>query len=336
MESSNNSLYGSINTTSKRILASGHVNLSFGLTGCLLNGCVCFIIIHHKSLRQPFNHLIVNLAVPDFLVSLAVILNSIINYTAAAAFHHLFDVTNIANIICKFIIFCIISSFSSTCLTLLAISIERYQCITTNRRHTMKLSTARKAIMLTWLLAASSAIIPAYYGKADPKDYNCTFANIAELWLIILLYILAFITIVLPILSMLILYTYIVIKLFNKIQVSDSNSPAIMKAQKKYLCHSIIVIVIISIFTCGTGLPLLSFYFTVIIGQYIDPNFRRLIIVQYYQWWAIASFLFLLAPIVNPLLYNFVSRQFRKIALDFFSFKCCCTSKRRCHKVMDS
>ena len=334
MESSNDSLYRGENISSKGLLNSSRVNLSCGLTGCLLNGCVCFIIIYHKSLQQPFNHLILNLAMSDFLVSLAVILNGIINYAALAALHHLFNITNIANIICKFIIFFAYSSFSSTCLTLLAISIERYQCMTKKRRHTIKLSTTRKAIILTWLLATSSNIIPTYYGQANPKDYNCTFLNITELWVAVLFFILSIITTVLPILLMLIIYIYIVIKVFNNIQVSDSNSSVIMKAQKKYLRHSVIVIVIISIFTCSTGLPLLLLYAIIAIGQHVDPSIRQLIFNKYYKWWAIATFLFLLAPIVNPLLYNFASRQFRKVVIKSLSFNCCCSCNHRCHKVI--
>lgn len=328
MDSRNNSNHEGLNITSERFLGSGNYNLSFGLLGFIMNGFICFIIAFHDSLRQPFNHLILNLAVSDSLLSLALILNSVINYMAAATINQLSNISKVANIACKFIMFCAITSFSSTCLTLFAISIERYQCISTKRRHMMKLSTTQKAIVLIWLFTSLSSIIMAYFGEIHKANYNCNLVKINELWLIIIFIILTILTVALPILLMLLLYTYIIFKLFRKIQVSGLNSTNIIKAQK-HLRRNLIVVVIISMLACSSGLPYISLNIMAVIGEYVNPNFRQVFLDRYEILWNFASVSFIAAPTINPLLYNFANRQFRNIILQYIAHLYCCSWKSK-------
>ncbi|RDD41476.1 Melanopsin [Trichoplax sp. H2] len=304
-----------LNYTAKYFINSGNINLTFGLIGCILNGFVCYIIGTHKSLRQPFNYLILNLAISDFLVSLAVASNSILNYVASRHTGQLFNIFDAMNISCKFIIFCCLSSFSSTSLTLLAISVERCQCITAKYKYKMKISTARKAIILIWFLAISSSTTLAYYGKAEREiGYDCCFDRIKTLWLLILGLTLSIVTAILPIAFMSVLYIYVAYKLYVKLQLSNESNAGFTEKRRKYLRRSITVIIIISVFTFTTGLPFLLLHTIVIIGH--NKTFGSFQLHDNFLG-GTASFLFLLSPILNPLLYNLASSPFRKVILSY-------------------
>ncbi|RDD41473.1 Substance-K receptor [Trichoplax sp. H2] len=318
----------SVNYTAEYFSNSGNINLIFGLLGCILNGFVCYIIGTHRSLRQPFNYLILNLAISDFLVSLAVTLNSILNYVASRYVDKLFSIVHTMNISCKFIIFCSVSSFSSTTLTLLAISVERYLCFTAEHQHKMRLSTTRKVLLLIWFLALSSSVILAYYGRADKEiGYDCCFGRIKNLWLLILCITLSILITILPILMMSLLYIQIGYRLQTQLQIStDLGDANLIRNRKKYLRQSVIAIIIISVFTCSTGLPFILLHIIFIIEQH-NLNFVSSYYLHDNFLGGTASLLFLLSPILNPLLYNLASSQFRSVVWSYFFFFCNYSSK---------
>ena len=308
----------SANTNTSYVLSFPFIiNTAFGLTGCALNGCVCLIIGCHKALRQPFNHLILNLSLSDFVVSLAVIIYGLSNYAYTITIPIL-DPSPFAlsDILCKLDVFCIVSSLTATCLTLFIISIERYQAVTVLRLQSMELSTARKIIFMVWILASLSAAIPASFAQIDEAlFYNCHIGRINNFVLIVISVILLSLNCILPAVLMLFLYGIITCKLYidRHVSVSTLELPVTVFHRKKTVRRSILAVLFISVISAGTGIPYLIFSIIVIVGHYYDPSFKPSYIRQNKLAWDICTYLFILTPILNPVLYNLASNQFRKV-----------------------
>ncbi|RDD41499.1 Tachykinin-like peptides receptor 86C [Trichoplax sp. H2] len=289
------------------------INFSFGLAGCILNGLVCLIIATHKSLRQPFNHLILNLSLSDFFVSLSVILYGLSNYLAVYQSANNLSIT-VADILCKLDVFCILASISAACLTLSIISIERYQAIAILRLHKMKLSTTRKIILIIWILASIPAAIPAYFSRIDANLYHsCHLNQMDNFFLTVFCVILFCLTCFLPVIFMLLLYGIITHKLWITTRITPSTVSQVASKRKRYLRRSVIAILGISLFSSGTALPYLVFSIILIIGQHYDSEFKLIFIAKNELIWSISTYLFILTPILNPLLYNLASSQFREV-----------------------
>ncbi|EDV18647.1 uncharacterized protein TRIADDRAFT_34883, partial [Trichoplax adhaerens] len=144
-----------INQSIKTTYYAALINTSVGVVAFILNLSVCFIIITHSTLRQPFNHLILNLSFSDLLVSLAVFFNGILDYFSVQRFMSY----ELATVICKIDMSCAVISLPGACLTLLVMSIERYHAVAIIQLRSVKLSTVRKTILIIWILVTLSAII---------------------------------------------------------------------------------------------------------------------------------------------------------------------------------
>ena len=312
------------NITSNDSLHNVHVafwaNLSFGFVGFVLNLTVCLIISTHSILRQPFNYLILNLSITDLLVSCAAMFNSILDYFSAS---HLISY-RASSIICHINITLAVISLPAACLTLLIMSIERYQAIAVVRLRKLHLSTVRKSIVVVWLLAIITSIIPIVYAKVDIHfPYECNVGRIDQFHLLILIIILFLITSIVPMGIMLIVYAMIFYKLIHNLSQVQPIPSLVMSNREKNLRRSIVPVLCISIFSTFSSIPYVALSYYTSINQYHHPLFRGPFVQQYYHLWILTSTLFILTPIINPLLYNLASSKFRQVLHSLLCDRCC-------------
>lgn len=310
------------NTTYSALNDEFIINNILGLIGCLINGFICVLIGTRQALSQPFNHLILNLSVANFVLSFSIILDKSPNYLAPFLSYN--DIsTAIGSMICKLNFFFFLSSLAATCFTLLIISIERYQAVAAIRIHVIKLSATRKVIVIIWIIASISAIIPTCFAEINPILYNnCYMRRIQSIVLIISFILLFSFSSFLPTLLMLIIYSLIIYKLYINIQVSPSTLSSEARNRKKGLRRSIVAIILISILSTGSGIPALLLNFILIVGYHYQESFLLIFVVQNALSLQIFTILFMVTPIINPLLYNLASSQFRKALYQMFCGHC--------------
>lgn len=299
---------------------------TLGFTGCLLNIFVCIIIRTRRALCQPFNHLILNLSVANFILSFSIILYGLSDYLAAILSLSNLS-TTLAAVVCKLDMFCFISSLMATCLTLFIISIERYQAVTAIRIRKIALSTTRKVIVVIWVLSSMSAIIPTYFAEINLElSHRCHTSRIRSFFLVIVSVVLFSVTSIVPTILMLATYGLIIYKLYVNLQISPlalALSPAAYH-RKVNLRRSIIVIIFISILSTGSCLPSLILNLILIVGHHYQENFKSIFVQRNTLLWYIFNILFLLTPTINPFLYNLASGQFRNTLHQIFRHRCHC------------
>ncbi|RDD46560.1 5-hydroxytryptamine receptor 7 [Trichoplax sp. H2] len=206
--------------------------LSLGLVGFILNMFVCLVIITHSVLRQSFNYLILNLSLSDLLVSLATVLIGILDYFTVTGFTSYQNIS----VLCTIDIAIAVISLHGACLTLLVMSIERYQAVTVVRLRKIKQPIVRKIIVIIWLIAAISAIIPTIHAKLDPHyPYDCTIGRISNYALLIICIILFSATCILPIAIMLIVYGMVAYKFTQKMAAIESSPSPIVNRERTTL-----------------------------------------------------------------------------------------------------
>ena len=316
------------NVTSNRSLESVYVgflvNVCVGFIGFVLNISVCLIISTHSVLRQPFNYLILNLSFTDLLVSCAVMLNGVLDYLSASyAISY-----QASSIICQINIGFAVVSLPAACLTLLIMSIERYQAIAVVRFRKLHLSTVCKVIPIIWLLAIITAIIPTTYAKLDLHyPYECIIGRIDRFPILILLLVSFSIASIVPIGIMLIVYAILLYKLIYNLQAVQPIW-SLMDRRDKQLRRSILPVLCISIFSAASSIPYLILSYYTCVNQYYNPSFRAPFKLKYDLLWFVTATLFILTPIVNPLLYNLASSKFRQVLHSLICGRCCSIADR--------
>ena len=299
-----------INRSLQGVYVAFWVNQCFGLVGLVLNISVFLIIITHSILRQPFNYLILNLSFTDALLSSAVMLNGMLDYFSIS--HSISH--RASSIICYISTGLVVVSLPAACLTLLIMSIERYQAIAIVRYYKVKLSTVCKVIPIAWLLAIMTAIIPMIHASVDQDyPYQCTMGRIDHFHMLVLLLASFSITSFLPIGMMLIVYAMIFYKLMYDLSIVQPTSSLVMGRREKHSRRSILPVLCISIFSATSSVPYLILSYYTFVNQYYNPLFREPFAQKQYELWVVTATLFILTPIVNPLLYNLASSKFRKV-----------------------
>ncbi|RDD46558.1 Neuromedin-U receptor 2 [Trichoplax sp. H2] len=295
------------NITNKKQVLMDISQFSIGIVGIIMNLLVCLIFGTHRNLHRPFNYLLVSLSISDLVISFSITFNLFVDILGNSFLSIIGTM-----IICKFSYF---SGFTSTCataLTLMVISIERYQAIASMHVQKLKLSSTRKLILIIWMLSAAGAVIPTIYAGIILRTYyDCTIAVINIPALIICSILLSLLCL-LPTIAMFALYFIIIYKLLKTDDSKKLEINSITERRQKILRHNILPIVGISIFSAASTIPYLLLTGLYLIGNHMNPNFMRLFYAQTGTLYPISSLFFIICPVINPLLFNFASREYRK------------------------
>ncbi|RDD36056.1 hypothetical protein TrispH2_012103 [Trichoplax sp. H2] len=208
----------------------------------------------------------------------------------------------------------VLTILPGACLTLLVMSFERYQAVAVIRLRKIKLTTVLKIILIIWLTAIVSAVIPTVYVKFNNYYPNvCTIGRIDNYTLLIISIILFSTTSILPIIMMLIIYGLIIYKLIYSKQVVKIGPSSITNNREKNIRRTIFPVLLISVFTTASSVPYILLSYYTLINEYYYPYFGESFLRKYYRLWIFAATWYILSPIVNPFLYNLASSKFRKI-----------------------
>ena len=179
--------------------------------GVILNILFLYTIYNKKFLCKPTAYLLINLAACGILLGLSLIISTILSNILPKLRIPLQDF----NLICKIIIiFPLYWFFTATTLTLTAISVWRFIVI---RIPTKKMTTKSVKILCTLLwLASTISSIPVIF-TAGSKNYECRqFLDRTATEVKIILYIIYMTHFAIPALTMIILYSLVLIKLNSK------------------------------------------------------------------------------------------------------------------------
>ncbi|RDD36429.1 Green-sensitive opsin [Trichoplax sp. H2] len=259
-------------TTNNNAYVAFYSKVFIGVTGFILNMSVGLIICTHSALRQPFTYLILNLSISDLLVSLTLLVNGILDYYTIASF----TTYQNAYILCTVNVAIVLTSMPGACLTLLVMSFERYQAVAAVRLRNIKFTTVLKIILITWLAAISSAIIPTYYATFyNHYPSACTIGRIDNYTLLVISIILFSTTCILPIIVMLIMYGLIIYKLIYEKSAVEIGLSFITNNRGKNIRSTILPVLLTSIFTTAPSIPYILLSYYTLIKEYYNPYFRE-------------------------------------------------------------
>ena len=131
--------------------------------------CVAVVKDPFKTLRSPFNLFLLNISAADLVVGLAVLPLSI-------AYHSLEGMGVMYDVLTKALHLSFFISCTASVLSIAALSIDRYVCITSPMKYRLKLKSlhVKRASLIIWLI---SVICPFTYLYVDFIIYTFVFAN---------------------------------------------------------------------------------------------------------------------------------------------------------------
>lgn len=128
------------------------------------NLAVIIVVASRKYMRTPANLYISSLSFADLIIALVVIGNT------AKSFSKIYLEYNIYR--CVLVPYFEVVAISASVLSLMAITVDRYQAVLHKRVHKTPLKFAAKIVSMVWLSAViyGLRVIPQFYGKLKPSD----------------------------------------------------------------------------------------------------------------------------------------------------------------------
>ncbi|XP_038044829.1 G-protein coupled receptor 54-like [Patiria miniata] len=293
----------------------------FGLItvcGVVGNSLVIYVIVRHGHMKTVTNYYIVNLAVTDisFLLCCA-------PFTAT-----LFVSPNwlFGTFMCKFVFYMMQVTGQCTCLTLTAMSIDRYQAIVHPIR-SLKSRTTRVACIVNACIWIGSFLIsipvPIFFDLSlQPGDvWVCL-----ELWPLQIMYpgyvVFCFILLyVIPIFTISVCYSLMLRKLWTRVspgETADPNSGLHNARQKRKVTRMVLVVVLVFA-VCWLPIHVITLWMR------LDPAFPRT--DPTYIFKMAAHTLSYANSMVNPFVYAFMGENYRRYFKK--AFPVCFGQKRR-------
>ncbi|BFZ24898.1 hypothetical protein BsWGS_27936 [Bradybaena similaris] len=307
----------------RHISAAALVILSFlyiviFLTGVLGNLCTCVVITRNRCLHTATNYYLFSLAISDVLTLLLALPEEMTRIWEAYPF--IFGDG-----------FCYIKSFVSemtayaSVLTITAFTIDRYMaiCHPLKSQSLSSLSRAVKIILLIWVVACACALpypihTRMYYEVFDPCTEeplpDSLLCNLPPQWRNQMTYMFQFSTFaffVVPMIIITIMYVLIAMTLMKADQFASGkkNKQAVLSAAKaKKAVLKMLVAVVIAFFVCWA-----PFHSQRLMTLYIphDAWTDDLLTLQTCLFY-VSGVLFFFSSTVNPILYNVMSKRYRK------------------------
>ncbi|XP_012939588.1 pyrokinin-1 receptor [Aplysia californica] len=288
------------------------------LSGVLGNVCTCVVIARNRFLHTATNYYLFSLAISDVMTLILALPQEM--STIWEAYPFIFGTG-----------FCIIKSFVSemtayaSVLTITAFTIDRYVaiCHPLRSQALSSLSRAVKIIILIWVIACVCAlpypihtrmfheVFDPCTGEPLPDSYLC---NIPAQWRHRMKYMFQFSTFaffVVPLFIITIMYIFIGLALMKTDQFASgkkNKQAAIAAAKAKKAVLKMLVAVVIAFFLCWA-----PFHTQRLMTIYVpaDAWTDNLLQLQTYIFY-ISGVLYFFSSTVNPILYNVMSKRYRK------------------------
>ncbi|XP_071503853.1 G-protein coupled receptor 54-like [Diadema antillarum] len=273
------------------------------LIGVLGNFLVIYVIIRHGQMKTVTNYYIVNLAFTDvsFLICCAPFTAVIIAIPSWI----------FGRFMCKFVFFMMQVTAQATCLTLTAMSVDRYKAIV-RPLQSLKTRTTRAALIINvciWAGSACTAIpVAIYYDVTKMGNaWMCI-----EMWPhreimypgyaiygMVVLYLV-------PLTITCVCYSIMLRKLWQRVAPGDqtNNAQTLMALQQKRKITRMIMVVVLLFALCWLPLYVFTVWFR------LDRNFPRNNTT--YGFKVFAHILSYANSCVNPFVYAFMGENFRR------------------------
>lgn len=285
------------------------------VTGVVGNLSTCVVIWRNTYMHTVTNYYLFNLAVSDLLTLIFALPPEV--YTIWEAYPWRFGEE-----------FCILKSFImemtsySSVLTITGFTIERYIaiCHPIKVQRCCHVSRATRCIVIIWTVSIFSALpypihTRTFHYLADPTTGkpvpDSLICNIPLMWtkkMITVFHFSTFIYFIVPMVVITLFYILIGVKL-RESEVSVHGSPQYGKATATRARRAILrmlVAVVVAFFICWA-----PFHSQRLMTMYIKTWTKQLIEVQSYLFY-VSGVLYFFSCTVNPILYNVLSRKFRR------------------------
>lgn len=284
------------------------------ITGAIGNGLVIYILFRFGE-RSVTNVYIVNLAFADLMFIIFVV--------PATLIHKVTPTWILGDVICRFSTYMIYVTLHATCLTLSAMTIDRYHAIV-NPITSMNWRSSKVSSMISLCVWTVSICISLpfliYYKevKINESTHDCSPEWPAKTWYKISSVTVVMTTFVIPLTAILICYGYILHHLFrdNKIRrtaterdgvVPVKNDKKTRQLRRKKRVSRMVAIVVALFAACWFPVHVFALW------MQFDENFPRTLTMQYVS--LICQTLSYANSCVNPFVYAFVNEGFKQAIL---------------------
>ncbi|XP_071803783.1 G-protein coupled receptor 54-like [Asterias amurensis] len=275
----------------------------FGLItvcGVVGNSLVIYVIVRHGHMKTVTNYYIVNLAVTDisFLLCCA-------PFTAT-----LFVSPNwlFGRFMCKFVFYMMQVTGQCTCLTLTAMSVDRYQAIV-HPIKSLKSRTTRVACIVNMCIWIGSLLISVPVAIFFDLSLYINLLVCSEMWPLDIMFpgyaVFSFILLyVIPIFTISVCYSLMLRKLWSRVSPGEDNNSHLNNARQKRKVTRMVLVVVLVFAICW--LP------TYIINLWIrlDPYFPKTNATYIFKM--AAHTLSYANSSVNPFVYAFMGENYRR------------------------
>ncbi|RDD40931.1 Substance-K receptor [Trichoplax sp. H2] len=302
------------NITDNQWIFQSVILMTISGLGFISNCLVIIVIWKTKKLHNATHYLISNLALTDMLVA-----NSSMDKAWLIIWIHTVsqDLSAISEVCCKVSAITMFVSYSASNNTLIALSIERYSSIKRPLKHHLSMHKLKIIIFVIWSISTFIGLPQIYTTAVVGKFENkCFIPKIGGIFNSIYFTILALVLYVIPLITMGIIYTYIGRYAINSTMPGEQSNDAKILYQKRNHrvarnCFIITVLYMVS------TLPLAVNFFIIAFGNRFGKKLP-FTDVNLYFFSQIAQMVYLLSSIYNPIMYNCLSKDFRKAVLDVF------------------
>ncbi|XP_030845804.1 G-protein coupled receptor 54-like [Strongylocentrotus purpuratus] len=273
------------------------------LIGVVGNFLVIYVIIRHGQMKTVTNYYIVNLAITDvsFLLCCA-------PFTAIV---YAIPTWIFGRFMCKFVFFMMQVTAQATCLTLTAMSVDRYKAIV-RPLQSLKTRTTRAAVIINvciWAGSACAAVPTAIY--FDVAQFGDALVCI-DIWPrpeilypgyaiygMVALYLV-------PLTIICVCYSIMLRKLWQRVSPGEqtNNAQALMALQQKRKITRMIMVVVLLFALCWLPLYIFTTWFR------LDRNFPKNNGTYFFK--VFAHMLSYANSCVNPFVYAFLGENFRR------------------------
>ncbi|RDD36769.1 Neuropeptide Y receptor [Trichoplax sp. H2] len=297
------------NSYSNQTISVFHTALiTFASLGTIFNLIVCWVIFSRHQ-KHTLDLLIGQLALTDLFSALATV--------SAYVMHLLFKSNRAISWLAREII-CKLSSSSTSVgvinskLVLMAISLERYRAII----HPLKAPFRRKlivlGIILMWLISAVLGGFLGLYHGVSKIDLNSCMLLGSQTEKFAIMIIFECTAGIIPLTVILISYIKIMIKICTTKIPTESTSTECQRkqlAKKKHRNQKIAAILIITLLSSISASLHLINYMILTIGQFMNTEYK--VRPEFHTFLIVSGSLTLCSCVLNPIIYNFVSTNFK-------------------------
>ena len=269
------------------------------------NGVVCVVVLRYRGMRAPINYLLVNLALADMMVAVAIASQ----YVIARTYHHPYSTSG--DYFCRFLTggnFIWIGGVASG-FFLTVIAVERYLAITRPIRDRFRLTTRRLTLVITigWILAIIYNLPLFFVVKlVEDRGNHCTeswspYENLGKAFTVACFFVYGAI----PIATMVTLYSRVLYKLWKgSIRATLLSEQARIRSKLKVTK----MVIVVSILYAICWLPNLVIYML----SKFTPDLLGHGSYFFAHTFVISVVLVALNSAVNPFIYALHSTNFRK------------------------